>query len=259
MPSDDGYHDFFSAVHTYARPGTYHVTATVTQQGGLMAEVEGVGTILGDLPPQLAIYPPCPPFIICLRQNFFEVALGTATMLNGDVLPVEATDDEFIYVDWGDGSVSTRGTVFPADAYTPPGDGLHVPFTSEYTYAHAGSYTATVQVTDQTGSTAEQQVTEHVKCSVTADQPTLRAPADRAVLTTLTPILRWNDSPCAERYKVVVYDKKTGKIVDKATVEGTVLKYATKPLVGAKTYKWVVKACNDLGCRKSASQLFKLQ
>jgi hypothetical protein len=258
IPSDDGYHTHFTATHTYARPGNYHVTATVKDRAGQMAMVEGMGTVTGELPPGLAVYPACPPLLICLRWNVFVVPLGSKTMLNGDVIPVDPTDRVFVYVDWGDGTSATSA-LYPEAAYTPPGGGLHVPFTSEHTYAHAGSYTATVQVTDQTGSTAEQQVTEHVTCSVIPDETTLRGPADRAVLTTLRPILRWNDSPCAEKYKVIVYDRKTGKLVDKATVEGTVLKYQTKTLLAAKTYKWVVKACNDLGCDKSASQLFTLQ
>ena len=119
-PRDDGFHLGWNATHTYRRRGSNLVTVTIKDQTGYTKSGQVNETVVGDSPLKLGVYPACPPFIICLRSNVFNVPLGSPTLLNGDILPVESTDTHSLYVDWGDGTVATRATVYPDNAYTPP-------------------------------------------------------------------------------------------------------------------------------------------
>lgn len=89
-------------------------------------------------------------------------------------------------------------------------------------------------------------------------KPTLKAPADSAVSTSDRPLLKWNAAACAQTYQVVVKDAATGAKRDKA--KGlTGLKYKTDALPAHRTYKWVVKACNNSGCVKSVARRLMVQ
>lgn len=92
-------------------------------------------------------------------------------------------------------------------------------------------------------------------CSVKPTKPTLTSPAKDAKLKTARPTLKWEAANCADTYKVTVKDAATNKKVDsKAGL--TALQYKTKTLTRNKTYKWVVEACNAVGCTKSATWKF---
>jgi hypothetical protein len=117
---------------------------------------------VAHVPPTLLVYPACDPFLICPVSNVFEVPLGTATTLGGYVVHAGSADTEVMSIDWGDGTSGANTiTTFPANSSTQA-DGIHLPFQGTHQYAAAGDYTVNVKVTDQSGGTAAQTVTEHV-------------------------------------------------------------------------------------------------
>lgn len=95
-------------------------------------------------------------------------------------------------------------------------------------------------------------------CSVKPNKPVPVSPANGATVTVRQVPLNWKPTPCAETYRVVVRaDTKKGPIVDHYIhLAGS--NYTTNPLDPGKTYYWRAKACNALGCRKSAAWAFTI-
>lgn len=95
-------------------------------------------------------------------------------------------------------------------------------------------------------------------CTAKPSKPRLKKPNDNATISKTRPTLKWNAATCAETYEVTVKNAANNNTVDSAT--GLIdLQYRTDPLTVNRTYKWFVKACNSLGCRKSAEREFTVQ
>lgn len=95
-------------------------------------------------------------------------------------------------------------------------------------------------------------------CTAKPPKPRLKKPNDNATISKTRPTLKWNAATCAETYEVTVKNAANNNTVDSAT--GLIdLQYRTDPLTVNRTYKWFVKACNSLGCRKSAEREFTVQ
>lgn len=95
-------------------------------------------------------------------------------------------------------------------------------------------------------------------CTAAPAKPSLLSPANNGSTNKTRPTLKWNAANCADTYNVTVKDAATGKKADKATGL-TALKYKTKILTNGRTYKWFVKACNAIGCTKSAQWKFTIK
>lgn len=133
-------------------------------------------------------------------------------------------------------SRTPTGTITPPTATQPP----------------TNTPTATATFTPTASPTATNG------CLNKPDKPTLRAPANNAVLSTLRPLLKWNQANCADTYTAIVKDNATGQTIDHKPGL-TTLHYKTNPLPAHKTYKWFIKACDTAGCTKSDTRIFKLQ
>ncbi len=90
-------------------------------------------------------------------------------------------------------------------------------------------------------------------------KPTLTAPANNSTSTKTRVTLKWQDVSCETQYQVFVKDAATDKNVLKVNLGSDVTKVKTSALTKGKTYKWFVKACNNLGCTKSAARTFRVQ
>lgn len=85
-------------------------------------------------------------------------------------------------------------------------------------------------------------------------KPTLLKPAKDATVTKPKVKLDWSDV-CGNEYKVVVKDTATNKAVYKGS--WAVSQAKTSALPAGKTYKWFVKACNSIACKRSKLSTFK--
>lgn len=95
-------------------------------------------------------------------------------------------------------------------------------------------------------------------CAVKPSKPTLLKPKNNSVTTKTRVVLKWAAATCAVSYSVTVKDAVTKKTADsKKNLTG--LKYKTKTLAQGKSYKWSVKACNPIGCVRSAQRTFTIQ
>lgn len=85
-------------------------------------------------------------------------------------------------------------------------------------------------------------------------KPTLLKPAKDATVAKAKVKLDWSDV-CGNTYTVVVKDNATGAKVYQG--DWAVSKAKTSALAAGKTYRWFVKACNAVGCKKSKASTFK--
>jgi len=143
--------------YTPQAPGHFRVALLVTDADGRTYEhsfnmiVEGV-----------------PPVLVLGKTEVRTVALGTPTILTGEVHHRGRDDTESVTVDWGNGSSSSftlrPGVIFIA----PPGVSIHRPsprqldFSFQHTYAAAGTYHVTVTAADGAGGSDSQTTTETV-------------------------------------------------------------------------------------------------
>lgn len=86
------------------------------------------------------------------------------------------------------------------------------------------------------------------------DKPTLLKPAKDATVAKPKVKLDWTDV-CGNTYQVVVKNQATNKVVYKG--DWAVSQAKTSALPAGITYKWFVKACNPIVCKKSKPSTFK--
>ena len=139
---------------------------------------------VSGVPPTLALNPDCP----AAQCDAETVPVGTATSLAGTITHSGTEDIDNVYVGWGDGGAVDSAfcglVAFPGGGNCNPGSavpgsiyGLFDPtplmltanagntkiaLSDSHTYASAGTYYATVTVTDQSGATVSRTVTETV-------------------------------------------------------------------------------------------------
>ncbi len=186
--------------YTFPTSGTYAVLLTATDANGEQA-VDSFNVSVGDVPPTLTLNPDCP----AVQCEARTVPVGTTTFLAGTVTHAGTGDIDNVYLDWGDGSVdrafcglvtpvSNGGDCNPGSAVPGALDGLFNPthllltpdasntdigISAAHTYASAGTYYATVTVTDQSGATVSFTVVETV---------TNPAPTTTGLAPTSTPV-----------------------------------------------------------------------
>jgi len=122
--------------------------------------------------------------------------------------------------------------------------------------------TATRTPTPSTGTAAPTRTQTRTAtaspCSVKPSKPVLVKPKNNATTTRVRVKLKWQAATCAQTYTAIVKDALTGKKVYKKTGL-IVLVYKTKALTPGNSYKWFIKACNAIGCTRSAKRLFTIQ
>ena len=117
-----------SPSHTYASPGTYNVTLTVTDGGALSNSVTKQVTVTAPAPPPTDLPPSAKFTTNCTGQAFPHQCAFDASTSSDDVGIVSYKWD------WGNGRSETK---------TVP--------TAKNTWASAGSFTITLTVTDTKG------------------------------------------------------------------------------------------------------------
>lgn len=119
---------------------------------------------------------------------------------------------------------------------------------------HDGIYPFTAEANDSNGLPGQGTYTLQV-CGK-PPKPILYTPERDMTIHKKSVPLDWSDTTCTGKYKVVIKDAATGAVVYRKTLN--VSKIRTTPL-DTKTYKWSVRACNPLGCTKSAQWRFTIQ
>jgi hypothetical protein len=146
-----------TASYTWQTSGNYLVSLTATDANGAQAN-DTFTVSVGDVPPRLTLYPPCPssPYVLQLLCNPTTGDVGTSMPLAGSISYTGALDNENVTVSWGDGSKDT-GYIGPNNScsgqcltLTPLGDKGYI-LSDTHTYAKPGIYTGTVWVYDWGG------------------------------------------------------------------------------------------------------------
>ncbi len=186
--------------YTFPTSGSYLVELTATDGSTGEHASYTFAVQVDDVPPTLALDPDCP----AAQCDARTVPVGTTTDLAGTLTHAGAQDIENVYVDWGDGaSVDSAfcglvalpggGDCNPGSAVPGAIDGLFNPtaltltaasdtdiaLTDQHTYASAGTYYATVTVTDQSGAKVSGTLVETV---------TNPAPTTTGLSPTSTPV-----------------------------------------------------------------------
>ena len=183
--------------YTFPTSGTYAVQLTATDDANNEQAVDDFTVTVADSPPAVAVSPAT------------TVPVGTATSLAGTISHSGTQDIDNVYVDWGDGSVDSgecgagRSLLWcrvrpgldrgPRSAEPRPSAGAltltsdpsdtNIAFADTHAYASAGTYYATVTVTDQSGATFTQTVVE----TVTDPAPTITSTAPSSALIGSSP------------------------------------------------------------------------
>ena len=143
--STSGQTGSISDSHVYATFGTYSVTVTVTDNGGL-SSTQTFQIVVGNVAPTLN------PIAGETTDEGSTVGLGPVTFSDPGTL-----DTHTATVDWGDGS-STDNAVVTESPFGPPGStsGQTGSIADSHVYATFGTYTVTVTVTDNGGLSSTQ-------------------------------------------------------------------------------------------------------
>ena len=178
--------------YTFPTSGTYSVRLTATDGNGDEA-VDTFNVDVANVPPKPAL------------NTAQTVPVGTPTSLAGTITHAGAQDIENVYVDWGDGSGVESGEcglppLGPGGPECNPGwtavpgainqtsagaltltaaSDTDIALTDQHTYASAGTYYATVTVTDQSGAKVSGTLVETV---------TNPAPTTTGLSPTSTPV-----------------------------------------------------------------------
>ena len=123
------------ASHTYADEGSYDVTVTVTSAGGSTTSASGHAAV-ADAPLTAGT--------LTITDGVEGATPAQLTFAFTDANPAAPVTDFTATIDWGD-TKSSAGTV------TAAGSGFTVQ--ASHTYTHAGTFTVTVTVEDEGGST----------------------------------------------------------------------------------------------------------
>ncbi len=143
--STSGQTGSISDTHVYATFGTYTVTVTVTDNGGL-SSTQTFQIVVGNVAPTLN------PIANETTNEGSTVGLGTVTFSDPGTL-----DTHTATVNWGDGSTTDVATVTESP-FGPPGStsGQTGSISDTHVYATFGTYTVTVTVTDNGGLSSTQ-------------------------------------------------------------------------------------------------------
>ncbi len=175
--------NIFFPAHTYATPGLYPLTVGVSDSDPAF----GLGNGFALIAPASIV--PTPAVVIGPFAATEGIALPANTTVGSfDVAdPLAVASDYTANIDWGDGSPNSVGTVQPG---VTVGGTTTFAVTGNHTYAEKGSYTITVQFSDNYGTTVSSTATANV-----ADAPLIASPivtppfnADEGQLLTNIPI-----------------------------------------------------------------------
>jgi hypothetical protein len=135
-----GSNGVFSVVdaHTYAEDGSYTATVTITDPNGISTQTVSDLVSVADA----ALTPMSSGASLEVTQGVAANGLAVAQFSDGNLSEVPAAFTASI--NWGDGTAATAGVV--------SGAGGLFSVSGSHTYAAAGSYTASVTVTDAGGS-----------------------------------------------------------------------------------------------------------
>ncbi len=156
--STSGLTGAISGSHTYGEPGTYTVTISVTDNGGL-TDVRTFTLVVNDVPPS------------------FTTTIATGSLNEGSVLttstigfsdptfavPALNYTPTFTYsINWGDGSAVQTGSA-PVTQAGSVGVATQGSFALTHLYGVTGTYTATITIIDPQGGSSQQsfQVVVH--------------------------------------------------------------------------------------------------
>jgi hypothetical protein len=174
-----------TVTNTWTTSGTFQVQLTVTDAQGRHT-VYSFTVSVGDVAPTLALTPACPGASPC---DVRSMTLRSAATLTGSITHTGSDDTETVDINWGDGSADNTTTV-PATslvicvngvcpttnpAITKASNTLYT-FSGTHPYAHAGTYTVTVTVTDKAGGKVSQTAVETVQkatLTITASSATI--------------------------------------------------------------------------------------
>jgi virginiamycin B lyase len=154
QPFGDGLAHFtIQGDHTYAHAGVYAYTVTVTRVGGgTLASTTGSITAQDPSQFQVASFAP---LLYATTGQPFAGNLPSFTSYN----PNATTADYTAVIDWGDGTQPTPGVVIRDPWFTSfsPTLGQTVfDVVGAHTFAHAGTYTAKVTITQRDGKTSQE-------------------------------------------------------------------------------------------------------
>ena len=140
-PPTSGQASSFSATRTYAGTGTYPVTITVRDRGGLTASVTG----------EVVVYDPAAPPVFRgidapLGDRLITSPIDIVATFTDESIPV---DTFTATIDWGDGTVETADA---ADIVAPTFAAAGT-VTGSHQYTVPGDYTVVVTVEDESGAT----------------------------------------------------------------------------------------------------------
>ncbi len=170
--------------YTFPTSGTYAVQLTATDSTNGDQTVDDFSVQVSGVPPTLALTPDCP----AAQCDAETVPVGTTTSLGGTITHSGTEDIDNVYVSWGDGGAVDSAfcglVAFPGGGNCNPGSAVpgviyglfnptplmltagsgntNIALSDSHTYASAGTYYATVTVTDQSGATVSRTATETV-------------------------------------------------------------------------------------------------
>jgi hypothetical protein len=149
----------FNGFHTYSQDGPYPVKVSVTDQNGSTSDSDTTAVFVDNVTPMVDTPTVSPP-----------TTEGTSTFFNvsGTFSDPGGTFDEpyAAVIDWGDGTTDYAIVSGGGNPYSYSFNGSH-------TYAQNGSYSVTVSVTDQNGSTGTSNA---ATATVTNVAPTVDTP-----------------------------------------------------------------------------------
>ncbi len=198
--------------YTFPTSGTYAVQLTATDLTNGDQAVDDFSVQVAAVPPTLALNPDCP----ANQCDARTAPLGAPMSLAGMITHAGTQDIENVYVDWGDSSGVDSGecglVAFPGSGecstgvvavpnqidlksaggltLTPDASNTEVALSDTHTYASAGTYYATVTLTDQAGATASRTVVE----TVTNPAPTMNNLTSTSALIGSSPTVTVNGS-----------------------------------------------------------------
>ena len=198
--------------YTFPTSGTYAAQLTATDLDNGDQAVDDFSVQVAAVPPTLALNPDCP----ANQCDARTAQLGAPMSLAGMITHAGTQDIENVYVDWGDGSGVDSGecglVAFPGSGecstgvvaipnqidlksaggltLTPDASNTEVALSDTHTYASAGTYYATVTLTDQAGATASRTVVE----TVTNPAPTMNNLTSTSALIGSSPTVTVNGS-----------------------------------------------------------------
>lgn len=148
----DGIHYAVNGSHSYAEEGSYSVTVFVTDDRNGATDLATDTATIADA--DLTAFRPDGAF-----TTTYGVPLTGPVLIFSDANPAAAAGDYTATINWGDGSAPDSLTS-AAGGITAGGPGFSV--NVAHNFPHAGSYVATILVTDAGGASTRAQITVNV-------------------------------------------------------------------------------------------------